>query len=173
MDLPIPVLGREGLILIRWLHLLAAVIWVGGIWFNTMILGPSAARLPNLDRQAVQRSILPRFFLSCWTSMALLLLTGVLMSLLRIRTIDMLWTSGYGIVFLLKHFLFFTMMLHSATITFYFTPRIRAAQKRANSPELPPDPILDQYNRYLRLTRYPHLITGLLAVLFGSILLRS
>ena len=59
------------------LHLLAAVIWVGGMFFAHMILRPSAIeKLEPPQRLPLWVAVFGRFFLWVWIAIALLLLTG-------------------------------------------------------------------------------------------------
>ena len=57
-------------------HLLAAVIWVGGMAFALMVLRPSLAILAPPDRLALHRQVFQRFFRIVWHVMPLLLLSG-------------------------------------------------------------------------------------------------
>ena len=58
------------------LHLLAAVIWVGGMFFAHMALRPSVAVLEPKDRLALWRGVFPRFFRWVWGAVVVLLGTG-------------------------------------------------------------------------------------------------
>jgi uncharacterized membrane protein len=58
------------------LHALAAVVWVGGMFFAHQILRPSAADLPALGRQRLWDRVLGRFFPIVMVCVALLLATG-------------------------------------------------------------------------------------------------
>ncbi|MBI3444609.1 MAG: hypothetical protein HY055_04460 [Magnetospirillum sp.] len=58
------------------LHSLAAVIWVGGMFFGHMILRPVLMERPPEERLAVWRQVFPRFFFWVWLSILTLLLTG-------------------------------------------------------------------------------------------------
>ena len=64
------------------LHVLAAVVWVGGMFFAYVILRPSAGPLPSEARLQLWHRVFHRFFPFVWASVVLLLL------------------SGYGMVFL-------------------------------------------------------------------------
>lgn len=63
-------------------HVLAAVVWVGGMFFAYVVLRPSAALLPSEMRLQLWHRVLSRFFPWVWASIVLLLV------------------SGYGMVFL-------------------------------------------------------------------------
>lgn len=58
------------------LHTLAAVVWVGGMFFAHLILRPVLAQRPPEERLAVWRQVFPRFFVWVWASIAVLLVTG-------------------------------------------------------------------------------------------------
>lgn len=58
------------------LHTLAAVIWVGGMFFAHMVLRPSVTEMTASLRLALWRRVLPRFFAWVAVSIAVLLATG-------------------------------------------------------------------------------------------------
>ncbi|ROR29534.1 CopD family protein [Inmirania thermothiophila] len=58
------------------LHLLAAVVWVGGMFFAYLVLRPAAAALEPPVRIALWREVLGRFFRWVWGAVLVLPLTG-------------------------------------------------------------------------------------------------
>lgn len=58
------------------LHALAAVIWVGGMFFAYMALRPAAAALSLAERLPLWSGVLGRFFLWAWIAVAVLLISG-------------------------------------------------------------------------------------------------
>lgn len=58
------------------IHTLAAVIWVGGMFFAHFALRPAALDLAPPERLGLWRRVLPRFFNWVWLSIAALLVTG-------------------------------------------------------------------------------------------------
>jgi uncharacterized membrane protein len=58
------------------LHTLAAVVWVGGMFFAHLILRPVMAERSAPERLAVWREVFPRFFFWVWVSIIVLLVTG-------------------------------------------------------------------------------------------------
>jgi uncharacterized membrane protein len=60
-------------------HVLAAVIWVGGMFFAYAILRPSAGPLEPGVRLALWGRVLSRFFPWVWLSVAALVVSGVAM----------------------------------------------------------------------------------------------
>ncbi len=61
------------------LHLLAAVIWVGGMFFAHIALRPAASSLPPDARLPLLAETLGRFFAWVWIAVFLLPLSGYLM----------------------------------------------------------------------------------------------
>jgi len=71
------------------LHLLAALIWVGGMFFAWMILRPAAvSALDAPHRLRLWAAVFPRFFLWVWAAVLVLPVTGVGMLDLRFSGFD-------------------------------------------------------------------------------------
>jgi uncharacterized membrane protein len=60
-------------------HLLCAVVWVGGMFFAYVVLRPSLAVLEPAQRIALHGQVFRRFFLIVWHAMPLIVLTGLAM----------------------------------------------------------------------------------------------
>jgi uncharacterized membrane protein len=58
------------------LHALAAVIWVGGLFFLVGILSPAASGVPLAERLPLLSIAMGRFFLWVWIAIIVLLVTG-------------------------------------------------------------------------------------------------
>ncbi len=59
------------------LHLLAAVVWVGGMFFAYLAMRPAVAQVVEpADRPALWCHTLSRFFRWVWAAIAVLLITG-------------------------------------------------------------------------------------------------
>jgi uncharacterized membrane protein len=65
------------------LHVLAAVIWVGGMFFAYVVLRPAAGPLDPPVRLALWRRVLCGFFPWVWASLAVLLASGYAMLFLH------------------------------------------------------------------------------------------
>lgn len=65
------------------LHVLAAVVWVGGMFFAYMVLRPSAGPLEPPARLALWHRVFGHFFPWVWASIAALLISGYAMLILR------------------------------------------------------------------------------------------
>ena len=58
------------------LHVLAVVVWVGGMFFAYMVLRPSTGPLPTEARLALWHRVFRRFFPLVWASIVALLASG-------------------------------------------------------------------------------------------------
>jgi uncharacterized membrane protein len=57
-------------------HLLSAVLWVGGMFYAVVVLRPALGLLDATPRLQVHMRTLTRFFRFVWVAMPLMLLTG-------------------------------------------------------------------------------------------------
>ena len=73
------------LLLVRWLHVVAAVAWVGGNLFYLLVLVP-ALRKPDLDLSAIGPRIAARFRVVVDGSIVILVLTGVILAMDRLTS---------------------------------------------------------------------------------------
>jgi len=71
------------MIILVALHVLAAVVWVGGMFFAYMVLRPSAGPLETPTRLALWQRVFSRFFPWVWLSIAVLLVSGYSMLFVR------------------------------------------------------------------------------------------
>jgi uncharacterized membrane protein len=64
---------------LKALHLLCAVLWVGGMFFAYVVLRPSLAAIEAPQRMLLHTQVFRRFFLVIWHALPLILLTGLAM----------------------------------------------------------------------------------------------
>ena len=88
-------------VLLVWLHLLAAISWIGGIIFLSVVLVPVLKSEPFASQKALLfRTIAMRFRAVVWGAIAVLLFTGPL--LLQQRKIPIADPSGWPMVLVAK-----------------------------------------------------------------------
>ncbi|MBV9248575.1 MAG: CopD family protein [Acetobacteraceae bacterium] len=61
------------------LHLLCAVIWIGGMFFAYAVLRPSLVAIDPTQRMLLHTQVFRRFFLVVWHAMPLIVLSGFAM----------------------------------------------------------------------------------------------
>lgn len=64
---------------LKAVHVLCAVLWIGGMFFAYVVLRPSLAVLEAPQRLALHAQVFRRFFLVVWHAMPLIILTGLIM----------------------------------------------------------------------------------------------
>jgi uncharacterized membrane protein len=83
------------------LHIFAAIIWVGGMFFAHFMLRPAAALLEPGVRLPLMRRALARFFPWVWISIALLVLSGAGMIKLGAGGLYIQIMMGLGVIMML------------------------------------------------------------------------
>ena len=66
------------------LHVLAALVWVGGLFFILLILRPASIRIEPPQRFRLFANVFSRYFPWVWGAIALLLITGYWMLFSRL-----------------------------------------------------------------------------------------
>ena len=87
--------------LLLLLHILSAVIWVGGMFFAHQMVRPSVGALEPAVRLPLWRRIFARFFSWVWIAVALLLGSGLAMQALGISGLHVQIMEGLGVVMML------------------------------------------------------------------------
>ena len=138
-------------------HILAAVIWVGGMFFAHMVLRPSAGPLDTPTRLALWGRVLGRFFTWVWLSIAALLVSGFAMVMI-----------GFGGFASLGHYINvmmavgIVMMLLFAHVYFGPWKRFRRAVAGADWTEA------ERNIKQIRILVTVNLVLGLLTVVVGA-----
>jgi copper transport protein len=99
-----------------WVHLTAAMLWVGGLVQLVAVVWPAA---PELRRTAFLR-----FSRLATVCVALLLGAGTYLSIVRLPHVRDVWATGYGHVLLVKLALVATALVWGAAHKFIAVPRI-------------------------------------------------
>ena len=121
-----------------WLHMLATVVWIGGLSALSLILLPAARG--SLDAGAYSRlleGVQRRLDPLGWLSLAILVGTGLFqMSASPNYQGFLAVNSRWAVAILLKHGVFAIMVLVSAYLTWGLLPRLRrAALRRLKQPD--------------------------------------
>ena len=136
------------LLVIRWLHALAAVAWVGGGIFYLLVLRPTMKK-PGGDPEAAMRTLGEQFRHLVNTAIAVLLVTGVILTLSRL-------TSDHGG---LPYVIVLTIKIVLALYMFYLVRFLR-----------PRTYVVEAAVGNRRLERFTALFTGATAVLVVGVI---
>lgn len=63
--------------IIVWIHLIAAMFWIGGMLFFSIVLIPSLKGTPTAERKNLVSRIGRQFRMSGWIALGLLIVTGI------------------------------------------------------------------------------------------------
>jgi uncharacterized membrane protein len=91
------------------LHILAATVWVGGMFFAYVVLRPAVAPFEPPVRLPLWRRVFSRFFLWVWAAIVLLVATGYAMFLhygVGGAHVHMMQASGVLMILLFLHLFF-------------------------------------------------------------------
>jgi uncharacterized membrane protein len=76
----VPLDHAWGAFVIRWLHVVAGVVWLGLLWYFNVVQIPSMAALPDELKPAVVRTIAPRALLWFRWAAAATVVSGLLLA---------------------------------------------------------------------------------------------
>lgn len=102
-------------LIIGYLHMLAAIVWFGTIMYVHILLKPAYAS-KGLPKGELRLG---------WLSMVILLLTGTFLTLARVPSLEMFYTTRFGILLSVKIFLYLIMLSSAIVVTLFIGPRLR------------------------------------------------
>ncbi|HOC44270.1 MAG TPA: DUF4149 domain-containing protein [Thermoanaerobaculales bacterium] len=149
---------------VDFLHLLVTAVWIGGMLFMKLVLMPGLQAIDPAQRGRLMGAIARRFTIVAWSSVVVLLVTGIL----KTQSGFLFSTeSGYGQLLLAKHLLFAGMIVIGLVITFAVAPRLKALAPAAGSP--PPAALLAAEKR-LEVLSAVNTVLGLAVLLVVAVL---
>jgi predicted heme/steroid binding protein/uncharacterized membrane protein len=102
-------------LIIGYLHLMAAITWFGTIMYVHILLKPAYAS-KGLPKGELRLG---------WLAMIVLLVTGTLLTIARIASWDMFFTTRFGVLLGIKIILFLLMLSSALIVTIYIGPKLR------------------------------------------------
>ena len=120
-------------ILIKWVHLMATVAWIGGMFTNVFVYLPAIGKV--LDPPTTGKlmgAAMKRFRVLVYISMSLFLLTGMLRGLTSEFPTENLWT----IFFYMKIGVFVLMVILAIYAFEILAPKVAKIAANGPSPEL-------------------------------------
>ncbi|MBI4238361.1 MAG: CopD family protein [Deltaproteobacteria bacterium] len=121
-------MNNLGLLIPHWLHLLAAMAWVGGILYINFVLLPALAPQSTSVKAPLMPLLLRRFITVVWSAAGLLLLTGLdrAMRVQHLVSAAAWFETPYGRLLAIKLFFFLLLVGIAGHVTFVTYPRVRA-----------------------------------------------
>ncbi|MDD3520226.1 MAG: CopD family protein [Actinomycetota bacterium] len=110
-------------VILRFLHELATVIWIGGMIFQAIALTPVLKKMEKNQQLQIRNSVVKIFGRVGIISIAVLAITGIIMSVGKTNSgISML--SSYGTILIIKHIITAILIVLSMVNAFAIMPRI-------------------------------------------------
>jgi predicted heme/steroid binding protein/uncharacterized membrane protein len=98
-----------------YLHILTAIFWFGTILYVHLVLKPAYAA-GGLPKGEVRVGL---------ASMLIMLVTGIILTVIRVDSFEMFFNTRFGILLLIKMSLFLIMMLAALVAVFFIGPKLR------------------------------------------------
>jgi len=154
------------------IHLLAMALWLGGIVFFLVVVGPAVQEMePKIAIKTMNQSRIGLELIS-WIAIGLLLLTGILNLLARSQS-GVVLNGSYLVILGIKLFLFGAMTMHHCLQVFKYSPRIDAlTNDLAASVLVWPEPLLSHWRRWFLLLKI-NAALGPVVVLLGLALVKG
>jgi predicted heme/steroid binding protein len=107
--------------LVRYVHLVAGVMWFGAIAYIHVFAGPRrfSKGLPRAEM---------RFG---WYSIIVMAVTGTLLTIWKLGSVDELWTTAFGKIWLVKAVTFLLLVVIAAVVTTALNRKMRRAAAEA------------------------------------------
>jgi putative copper export protein len=170
---------NETLLMTAWhtlslaLHLIAIALWLGGIVFFLVVVGPAVQQLePQIAIKAMNQARIGLENMA-WTAIGLIVLTGtfnwVARSQVDTASLDhvYLYTLGAKLV------VFLAMAVHHCLQVFKYAPAISSLTAQLPSNTIAwPEPLLSRWRRWFLLLKI-NAALGPIAVLLGLALVKS
>jgi putative copper export protein len=136
------------------IHLVALALWLGGIVFFLIVLGPAVHDLePRIAIKTMNQARIG-LEMASWTAIVLLLLTGIVNLLIRTQATAAAPRGAYAVILAVKLFLFAAMAVHHSLQVFKYAPRIAAltAKLEPGATEWP-EALLAHWRRWFLLLK--------------------
>jgi predicted heme/steroid binding protein/uncharacterized membrane protein len=112
---PLSSAQRVARLIIGYVHMLAAIAWFGTIMYVHILLKPAYAS-KGLPKGELKLG---------WISMIALLVTGAFLTIARVPSFEMLYSTRFGILLSIKIFLYLIMLSSAIIVTLFIGPKLR------------------------------------------------
>ncbi|MFQ6001392.1 MAG: CopD family protein [Anaerolineae bacterium] len=155
--------------ILHWLHLLGIVIWVGGLFFQVLVMNPALEVVSPPERGKFMGTFMRRWMPLVWGAVAVTVITGILETGSGIGLAALFgFSSLYANLLLLKIVLATVMIIVGAIMSFVLGPRlmsITAAGPPSGGPPAGPPPEVAKIQNQLNLLGYTNFLLGIVVLL--------
>lgn len=118
---------------IGYLHFLTAILWFGTILYVHLILKPAYAA-SGLPRGEMRVGVI---------SMIVMGVTGIILTFYRVTSLEMLFHTRFGILLLVKVFLYLVMVVSAIFVVTVIGPRLKAKRQEPVKTDVPGEMTLE------------------------------
>lgn len=112
-------------VVIDWLHLLAAALWVGGMLYILLVYLPVLKPRPLLEHVRSLLVVLPQFSPLAIAGIVIMAISGPLSATFHLTSVDQSITTAYGRALLVKILLVGGLLATSVYHVFWLRPRVK------------------------------------------------
>jgi uncharacterized membrane protein len=159
------------LIFAYWLHMAATVVWIGGLFYFSVILAPILKNSSILQKDpTILEAIRRRFNPLAWLSLTVLIVTGLIqMTGNPSYSGLLLFDNTWAFAILLKHIAIIVMVTLAVVQTWILQPRLsRALLLQALHPDTQTDEHARLVHKTMRLTQI-NLLLGILVLFLTAV----
>ena len=149
---------------INFFHLLATVVWIGGMFYMDLILMPSLAKIDPGERGKLMGIIAKKFTIAAWSAIIVIIITGILKtpSNMYFDTSD-----EYGTYLFIKHVLVIGAIIVGLIITLVIVPKLKQSTPKPG--ERPSEEFIS-YSKKIEHLSKTNLILGILILICAALL---
>ena len=157
-------------LVVRWLHLLAAVTWVGGLIYTNFVMTPPVTG-KGIPPAFIRLMCMQRFKWFALSSLALLVVTGIFNVLQRVPSLGDIFVTPWGTVLLVKVLFVVAVIIITTFTSLVLGPSVVANAPKPGPKQPGPTPALMKFEKYLVLLSQVNLALAAL-ILYLAIVLK-
>jgi len=117
-------------VVLDWLHLMAASLWIGGMLYIVLIYLPVLKTRSSPERARSLLAVLPQYSILAIAGVLLMAVTGPFTASFHLSSPDQLFITAYGRTLLVKSALVGALLLTSAYHVLWLRPRIKKEYRK-------------------------------------------
>ena len=148
--------------IINFFHLLATVVWIGGMFYMDLILMPSITKIDPGESGKLMGIIAKKFTITAWSAIIVAIVTGILKT-----PSDMYFdiSNEYGIYLFIKHVAFIGAIIVGLIITFVYVPGLK---NNSPKPGERPSAEFESYSKKIERLSKTNLVLGIIILICAS-----
>ena len=125
-------------VVLKWIHLMATVAWIGGMFTNFFIYIPAIGKTLNAaDAGKLMGAAMKRFRVMVYLAMLVFIITGIMMASLHLNSVEVFSSRNQMIAILIFKVPLYVIMVILAILAFeVHAPRLTRLAAEGPSPKL-------------------------------------